>query len=327
MRALLVILALPFSLSAQYTLYACASSAKDYVVGAKLPLSGLFRQGSQGGWIHAGFNLPFLFALDYDSTDPGTVYLAAGNGVIRATDRGADWTILTGSDITEVRDIAVDRNAPGTIYYGYSNGVRVSHDRGHSWQEIGASLHRKYTEAIRVDRRKAGVLLAGGEEGIYRSEDAGATWKLAGAAGFQIMRIEQSPHNPCFWLATTQGGGIFGSTDCGLTFESSGNLGVGKNLYDVAFDPFDPNRIAVAGWGIGVSVSNDAGKTWRPCAAGLSRPDVESIAFDPSKRGRIYAGVHEDALYVSEDYGKTWSRAGLEDSVVSRLKFVPEPRF
>ncbi len=323
MLKVLALALLPATLAGQYSLYTCASEAREYIVGAKLPPGGLFRR-TAAGWEHAGFNLPFLFSLDYDRTHTSTIYLAAGNGLIRASDHGRKWTILTGGDIAEVRDVALDPNAPGTIYFGYSRGIRVSRDSGKTWREIGAGLHRKFTEAIRVDRTKSRVLLAGGEEGIYRSEDAGQTWKLAGAAGFQVLHIEQSPHEPCLWLATTEGGGLFRSTDCGATFEAWGNIGVGRNLHDVEFDPVDPRRMAVSGWGIGVAVSDDLGKTWQQRNAGLPRPDVPRISFDPVQPGKIYAGVHQEALYVSPDYGKTWSRAGLEGSVVARMKFVPE---
>jgi photosystem II stability/assembly factor-like uncharacterized protein len=125
-------------------------------------------------------------------------------------------------------------------------------------------------------------------------------------------------------LAATQGGGLFVSTDCGVNFESGGNLGVGRNIYDIAYDPHDAHRIAVAGWGVGVAVSDDLGKTWQSRNSGLPSSAVWSVAFDPAKAGRIYAGVHEEALYVSQDYGLTWARDGLEGSRVFRMKFVPE---
>jgi photosystem II stability/assembly factor-like uncharacterized protein len=240
------------------------------------------------------------------------------------SEHGAKWRFLTGSDLTELRDLAVDHNTPGTIYFGYVHGIRVSHDRGATWQEIGGGLHRKYTEALRVDRRQPGVLLAGGEEGIFRSDDAGRTWRIAGAAGFQVSRIEQSPHDPCQWLAVTQQGGVFGSTDCGVTFENVGRVGVDRNLFDIAYDPTDAKRIAVAGWGPGVVVSEDGGKTWQPRNAGLPRPEAISLVFDPTHSGRLYAAINEDGLYVSNDAGKTWSKDGLESSVVYRLRFVPE---
>ena len=323
MRWLLLLVASSLPLAAQYSLYSCMSITKEYVVGAKLAPSGLFLRSATGEWRHLGYNHPFVFALDYDPRDPATLYLAAGNGLIQASDHGRKWKILTGSDVTELRDVAVDRNAPGTIYFAHCAGIRATHDAGRTWQEISAGLHRKYTEAIRVDRERSGVLLAGTEEGIFRSEDDGTTWRLAGAAAFQTMHIEQSPKDSCYWLATTQGGGLFASKDCGRSFENQGNLGVGRNLYDIAFDPANPDRIAVAGWGFGVSISEDRGRTWQFRNSGLPNTDVWSVTFDPAKPGRLYASVHEEAIYVSADGGVSWAKDGAEGSVATRMKFVP----
>jgi photosystem II stability/assembly factor-like uncharacterized protein len=324
MRWVLLLAMLPLPVTGQYTLYTCMVTSKDYVVGAKLPPSGIFLKPSTGEWRHAGYNHPFINALDYDPADPGTLFVAAGNGLIRVRERGEQWKILTGSDVTELQDVAVDRHSPGTIYFSHTAGVRVSHDGGSTWQDASAGLHRKYTSAIRVDSRKSGVLLAGNEEGIFRSDDGGKSWRAAGAAGFQVLHIEQSPHDACYWMAATQGGGLFVSTDCGVTFESSGNLGAGRNVSDIAFDPASANRIAVAGWGVGVAISEDLGKTWESRNTGLPASAVWSVAFDPAKAGRVYAGVHEEAIYVSQDYGKTWARDGLEGSRVYRMRFVPE---
>jgi photosystem II stability/assembly factor-like uncharacterized protein len=225
--------------------------------------------------------------------------------------------------VTELRDVSVDRNDPATIYFAHSHGIRVSRDRGANWEEIGTTLHRKFTEAVRADRRQAGTLLAGGEEGIFRSEDRGRTWRIAGAAGFQVTRIEQSPLEGCEWAATTQSGGVFLSHDCAKTFENTGRIGVGATLYDLAFDPMVPNRVAVAGWGPGVAISEDGGKTWQSRNAGLPAPEVVSVIFDPVVRGRIYASVRDDGLYVSSDLGRRWSKQGLDGSVVNRMMFIP----
>ena len=320
----LIWLVLPFSISGQPTLYTSMSSTKDYVVGAKLPMSGLFFKDASGAWQHAGYNHPLIFGLDYDASDPSTIYLAAGNGLIRASERGQKWKLLTGSDVTELRDVTVDQ--AGAIYFAHSHGIRMSPDGGATWHEISGGLHRKFTEALRADRAKGGVLLAGSEEGIFRSEDAGKNWTIAGAAGFQISRIVQSPHEACEWLATTQQGGLFGSQDCGKTFESIGRLGVGSNLYDVAFDPLDARRIAVVGWGPGVAITEDHGKSWQLRNFGLPAPHVMTVAFDPAKAGRLYVSVNDEAVYVSNDTGRSWIKDGLKGSVVTRMRFIPENR-
>jgi hypothetical protein len=250
--------ALPLPALAQYSLYACGSSSKDYVVGAKLPASGIFVRPADGEWLHAGFNHPSITAFDFDPRDPSVVYAAAGNGLLRVSEKGERWKILTGSGVTELLDVAVDRNRPGTIYFAHTAGIQVSHDaitapRG---SDASAGLRRKYTAALRVDSRRAGV--SGGRHGardLSAARTAGASWKLAGAAGIQVLRIEQSPHEPCFWLASTEGSGLFASRPIAAPrSRAHGNLGVGRNLYDLSLStPARPDRIAVAGWGVGVA--------------------------------------------------------------------------
>src|ERR1700722_13028547 len=85
---------------AQDALYVCGSSAREYVVGAKLPASGIFIR-SHESWRHAGFNHPSVTAFDFDPHDPSVVYAAAGNGLLRVTENGERWKILTGADVTE----------------------------------------------------------------------------------------------------------------------------------------------------------------------------------------------------------------------------------
>jgi photosystem II stability/assembly factor-like uncharacterized protein len=319
---LLVLLSLPAA--AQWTLYTTMATTKGYVVGAKLNASGLARRTAPGKWEQLSHNHPFMFAVDSYPKDSANLYVAAGNGLIRIPRHNdPSWTILTAEDVTELRDITID--AQGRIIFAHSTGIRLSADHGKSWTEISSNLPRKFSEAIRADRARPGVLLVGGEDGIWRSDNSGAQWRRAGAPGVSVMRIEQSPHNPCFWLAATERAGVFSSTDCGQTFENLGRVGVDRNTYDIAFDPSAPNRIALAVWGTGVIVSEDAGKTWQTRSRSLPSAEIWAVAFDPTKPGRLFASVHEEAIYVSEDAGVTWTRDGLEGSTVSRLKFIQEP--
>lgn len=324
MRALLLLLAFVAPLAAQYRLYACMRVQRNWVAGAPLAPSGLFVRPAAGDWEHLGFNHPLIVAADFDPKDPSTLFLAAGNGLIEASGFGRRWRILTGYEVTELRDVSVDPNSPGTIYFAHTAGVGVTRDGGRTFENLAPMPRRRYAEAVRVDRTRAGRLVTGGESGLFTSDDGGRTWRLAGASGFPIMHIEQSPHDARHWLATTQQGGLFVSTDGALTFENSGNVGVGRNLYDIAFDPGRPGRIALAGWGPGVVVSEDGGKTWQARNQGLPSTNVWSVAFDPAHPGRLLASVHEEALFISGDAGQSWQRFGLEGSVVYRMKFVPE---
>src|SRR5690349_18908565 len=142
MRALVLALFACLPLAAQYRLYTCMVTSRGYVVGAPLPPSGIFQKSTGGPWEHAGYPHPFVAALDYDPRDPATLYLAAGNGLIRAADRGRAWKILTGYDVTELQDVSIDRNAPGTIYFAHTAGIRVSRDGGNSWQPADQGIRR-----------------------------------------------------------------------------------------------------------------------------------------------------------------------------------------
>lgn len=321
LRILALAVAATLAVHAQHRLHAVGATTKNWVVGFPLQSSGLFVKSDSGKWENPGRRHPQIHGLISGDKDSSVLYLAAGNGCIRVDSRKPGWQILTGNDVTELRDISL--GAGGAIAFAHTTGIRVSNDHGATWREAATPLPRRYVSALVADRVKAGRIVAGTEIGLYVTSDSGRTWTLAGAAGFQIMRIVQSPHDPQLFLAVTQQGGLFRSDDGGTRFESSGNAGVGDNLYDIAFDPTDPKRIALCGWGPGVVVSEDGGKTWQPRNAGLPSHDIWSIAFDPDHSGRLYASVHEDALYVSNDAGRTWSQDGLRGSIVYRMAFLP----
>lgn len=317
---ILLLLALAGVCAAQHRMHAVGVTTRDWVVGKPLLPGGLFAKADGGEWRNLGHRHPYMMGLAWLAEAPGTLFVAAGNGVIRVPAEGR-WRILTGHDVTELRDISA--GAGGVLVFGHTAGLRSSADQGATWKELSGGLRRKYVNAVRADRTRTGRIVAGTEEGLFVSEDAGATWRAAGAMGFQVMHIEQSPHDGAVWLAVTEKGGLFRSGDGGRTFENAGNVGVGRNLYDIAFDPTSAQRMAVSGWGPGVQVSEDGGRTWEARNAGLPRPDVWSVAFDPDHAGRLYAAVHEEALYVSEDAGRTWKEDGLKGSIVYRMFFVP----
>ena len=113
---------LPFPAAGQYTLYTCMVTSKDYVAGAKLPPSSIFLKSAAGEWRHAGYNHPFVNALDYDPSDPGTVNVAAANGLIRVRQRGEQWKILTGSDATELLDVSLHRHPTALVSFCRETG-------------------------------------------------------------------------------------------------------------------------------------------------------------------------------------------------------------
>src|SRR4051812_5046639 len=61
----------------EHRLLICGAASKGYVVGMKLPPSGLFALGTDGAWEQRGYNHPYITAMDYDRRHPEVIYLAA----------------------------------------------------------------------------------------------------------------------------------------------------------------------------------------------------------------------------------------------------------
>lgn len=323
-QALLLLLVTSLPLAAQHLLYAGGQTSKGWVVGAKLKPSGLFLRSGQA-WERLGPLHPAVLTLDYDPRDPRRIYLAAGNGCIRSEDGGRTWRILTGWDMTELQDVSVDHQRPDHVWIALPDGVAVSRDRGVTWRRVPLGVKRQYTQSVRVDRAAGGRVLAGTERGVLLSENDGSTWKVAGVERGMVTHLEQSPHNTKQWIATTQEHGAYQSSDGGASWMRMDGVPAGT-LYNASFDPTTPGRILIAGWGIGLAVSEDGGKTWMDRTGPLPSRNLWRAVFDPDHAGAIYASVHEEAAYRSSDCGRSWKPAGIEGSILFDFVFVPEGR-
>lgn len=327
-RCLLILAILPapaLSQPSPHRLYVCGMESKGYVVGAKLPPSGLFLY-QPPAWRQLGFNHPNIATVTYNIRDPRILYIAAGNGCIRSADSGKTWRILTSWQMTEIQDVALDSLNPTQILIALPDGIGYSDDDGRSWTHRDNGLPRKFVQTIKADRTRDRRFLAGTETGIYVSEDSGLHWLPTGANGAMITALTQSPAQPSLWMATSQRGGLFLSTDNARSFTKAENIPGQYALYNVALHPHDPNIAAVCGWHLGIRVSQDQGKTWLDRTPGLPSNHIWRVAFDPGHKQRLWASVHEEAVFYTDDLGLNWTRAGLEGSIVRDFVFIPEPR-
>lgn len=297
--------------SADYDLWVCGAITKDWKPGIDQRSSGLHRRSAQGLWTHPGYDHPYINALAVDPRDPTTFYLASGNGMIRARDNGKQWRIMTSWDMTEANGIAVDRQ--GDIYLALPDGIGYSADGGNTWTRRDTGIRRKFTQAIRA--AADGTILAGTEQGIFRNN--GADWTLSGAAGEMVFDVVQSPHDTNRWIAVTQSGKAFQSLDNARSWNPIATVPKVHTLYNVAFDPRNPNRIVLGGWTTGVLLTEDNGRTWTNI---MPNAQVWRVAIHPGN-GAIYAYVHEKELFETANNGKSWTAAGLPGGVVRDLVF------
>jgi photosystem II stability/assembly factor-like uncharacterized protein len=305
--------------------YICAAINKNYVIGSKIvTVNGMFRRTDEQTWDHVGYNDTTIISAAFDPRDHNVVYTAAFNGCWRTLDGGKTWRMTNSWDMTEGRDVVVDSFAPDTVYLAINDGIARSQDRAQTWQrfEKGLPERGKYTQVLRLDRTQKGRLLAGCESGIYLNEND--TWERVLPTVTTVTDIQQSPHDPRHWLASTQSDGAWASHDRGTTWAKFDGVPSDKALYSIIFDRVDPKRFAVGNWARGILVTEDGGKTWSDRNAGLpDSPRVWRLGVEP-KTNRLFASVVGEALYSSDDFGRTWKKDGMEGSVVHNFLIVPK---
>ena len=293
------------------TMYACGAFTENYVVGAKLVESGLFRQTAEGGFEHLGPSHPAVRGMAFAGD---RIYLAAGNGCVRV-EKG-EWRQTTGWEVTEPMDVEVDPFTKGRVYLALPDGVYVSGDGGERWAYSNGGLHRPYIQTVVADRYRKGVVLAGGESGLYRSEDGGASWVRVMEGMFTaIVQADERR-----WWAGRQWGGLFASVDGGRRFRAVEGVPGKATIYGIAAG--GTKRVAVTSWDFGLLESEDGGGSWRDGGPGDKR--LWSVAYDPRAKGRLWVNVHEKGLWKREAGSREWGAAGLPGTVIYGIAFVEE---
>jgi photosystem II stability/assembly factor-like uncharacterized protein len=294
------------------------------VMGSRPPAkSGLYRSNDRKNFEHVGPHHVWMYALAADPHQPRRLFVAAMDGILRTPDLGRNWRIMTSWDMTEPHAVAVDPNSRDHVYIGLPDGIAVSHDAGQTWVRRHEGIRRAYTQTITVDRTKAGRVLAGTEKGIYLSEDGAERWRLVQSTAQTTYDLRQSPHAPAIFFAVTSSDGAWWSDDRGEHWRRIPGVPTEHTLHNCDFDRNDPRRLAVCGWGAGVLVSEDGGKTWTDRTAGLPRREIWRVAIDPDIPGRVYASPYLEPVYVSDDFGRTWKQLGFEAAIALDIVFVP----
>lgn len=132
------------------------------------------------------------------------------------------------------------------------------------------------------------------------------------------------PRQPSIWYVAVASGGVWKTTNRGITwtpiFDQQGSYSIGC----LAVDPHNPEIVWVGtgenqsqrsvGYGDGVYKSMDGGKTWQHM--GLKQSEhIARILIDPrdsqtvfvASQGPLWASGGERGLYRTRDGGKTWS--------------------
>lgn len=294
-------------------IYASVLSTRRHQLSGENPVVGLFRSDDGGDtWRHMGWKQGRTFAAMEASAGRGdTIFVAAGNGIMRTTDGGGFWKIVTGWRITEVQDLTINPRNPAQIYAATPYGIFRSDDLGETWKERNSGLGSKFVASIRVDRTDPHRVFAGTEAGLFVSGDEGDSWTST-AVTTPVRSVRQSPVDAMRWMAGLQDRGVALSSDGGETWRAAAGIIADATIYEAEFHPSDSDRLYAGGWQTGLLRSTDFGASWERLASGLEMPSIHSIAVSRREPGLLLVGTMGGGLYRSRDDGETWHVAAPE---------------
>jgi photosystem II stability/assembly factor-like uncharacterized protein len=229
---------------------------------------------------------------------------AASGGIFKSEDGGINWTpIFDKQPVSSIGSLAIAPSDPNIIWAGtgeafirsnvsHGNGIYKSTDAGKSWKCMGLEKTGRIGRIV-IDPHNPDIVLAAAmghcygpqqDRGIFRTSDGGKTWEkvLFVDENTGCSDIAMDPNNPRVLFAGMwpmlirtwgkwsggPGGGLFKSTDGGLTWERIKGNGlpegdIGKVAVAVA--PSDSDRVyaLIEHEDEGLWRSDDGGESWK----------------------------------------------------------------
>lgn len=233
-----------------------------------------------------------------------TTLVAVGDArtVLRSTDSGATWSIVSENAWTNSRLRAVSFNGSGAgVAVGEFGTTKRSIDGGLHWVVVQNTGNNRTLSGV-AHASATHVIAVGGQGTVLRSTDNGATWTAAvsDAAATDLSDVVFSADG--IGLAVGSNGTILRSINGGA------NWGVvrtgGLSLAAVAFASAE---VAIAaGEGGTMLRSTDAGKTWVPVTSATPFW-IASVHFGNESAGA--ATTSQGSIVHTTDGGATWTQA------------------
>lgn len=186
-------------------------------------------------------------------------------------------------------------------------------------------------------------------QALARATDfPGLEWRSIGPVvqGGRIVDVESVPGEPYSFYVAYASGGVWKTTNNGVTFEPLSDDQPTMIVGDLALDPQNPRTIWLGTGennssrssygGLGVFRSDDGGKTWR--AMGLEETDrIGRVLVDPrdSNRvwvaaiGKLYTKGGLRGVFRTDDGGKSWTHVldtATDDGETGAIDLAMDPK-
>ena len=161
--------------------------------------------------------------------------------------------------------------------------------------------------------------------------------------GGRIADVEVDPTNPSTWYVGVGSGGVWKTTNAGVTFTPIFDDQPSYSIGEIALAPSNPQIVWVGtgenvsgrhvAWGTGVYRSLDGGRTWTNVGLPHSEhvgkilihpenPDVVLVAAE----GPLWSAGGDRGVFMTEDGGETWTPvlAIDEHTGVTDMEFAPD---
>jgi hypothetical protein len=280
------------------------------VVGQDITVLGLYIPNNSGTFDRVCWkSIPIYGIAIEKGSDAKNIFVASRNGVVRSTDYGQNWKVLTSWELVEPMKVAIDPKNPKTIYTASAYGIWKTTDFGETWNLKNKGLkltNQTYTRTIYVLPSNPNVIYVGTADGVMVSRDGAEYWQEIGLQGKEIYDIQVAPYDENIIIAATEDHGIYMTKNAGKVWTQITMGLYSKTYYSLAFHPTEKGTIYCGGFKCGFAKSTNFGDKWEIFDNEISNKDIICIRVYDNNPDIIFVGCMEYGFWRSNDGGQSF---------------------